>query len=57
MQNFWEKKKGHIFLIFVIFHIRKAPSYLKHCCEAVPHHISILFVLDNAEGIETYCHY
>ena len=29
MQNFWEKKKGHIFLIFVIFHIRKVPCLLK----------------------------
>ena len=29
MSNFWEKKKGHIFLIFVIFHIRKMPCLLK----------------------------
>ena len=29
MQNFWEKKKGHIFLIFVIFNIRKVPCLLK----------------------------
>ena len=29
MQNFWEKLKGQIFLIFVIFHIRKVPCLLK----------------------------
>ena len=29
MQNFLDKKKGHIFLIFVIFHIRKVPCLLK----------------------------
>ena len=29
MQNFWEKTKGHTFLIFVIFHIRKVPCLLK----------------------------
>ena len=29
MQNFWEKLKGQIFLIFVIFHIRKVPCLRK----------------------------
>ena len=29
MQKFWEKLKEHIFLIFVIFHIRKVPCLLK----------------------------
>ena len=29
MQSFWEKKKGHLFLIFVIFHIEKVPCLLK----------------------------
>ena len=29
MQSFWEKLKGQIFLIFVIFHIRKVPCLLK----------------------------
>ena len=29
MLNIWEKKKGHIFLIFVIFLIRKVPCLLK----------------------------
>ena len=29
MQNYWEKLKGQIFLIFVIFHIRKVPCLLK----------------------------
>ena len=29
MQSFLEEKKGHIFFIFVIFHIRKVPCLLK----------------------------
>ena len=29
IQNFWEKLKGQIFLIFVIFHIRKVSCLLK----------------------------
>ena len=29
MQNYWEKLKGQIFLIFVIFHVRKVPCLLK----------------------------
>ena len=29
VQNFWEKLKRQIFLIFVIFHIRKVPCLLK----------------------------
>ena len=56
MQIFWEKKKGQIFLIFVISTLEKYHTYLNHYCDTVPHHISILFILDNAEGIETHCH-
>ena len=37
--------------------LEKYHAYLNHYCEPVPHHISILFVLDNAEGIETHCRY
>ena len=45
MQNFWEKLKGQISTL------EKYHAYLNHYCEPVPHHISILFVLYNAEGI------
>ena len=55
MQNFWEKLKGQIFQFFGDF--PQYHAYLNRYCERVPHHISILFVLDNAEGIETHCHY
>ena len=57
VQNFWEKKKG-LFSSFLWFSILEGyHAYLNHHSEPVPHHILILFVLDNAEGIETYCHY
>ena len=57
MQNFGEKLEGQIFLILWFSTLEKYHAYLNHYCEPVPHHISILFVLDNAEGIETHCHY
>ena len=58
MEKFGEKKKGHIFLISIIFHIKTRPCLLKNrYCELVLHHISILFVLHNAEGIKTHFHY
>ena len=41
-------------LLFLWFStLEKYYAYLNHHCEPVPPHISILFVLDNAEGIET----
>ena len=54
MQNFWEKLKGQILWFSTL---EKYHAYLNHYCEPVPHHISILFVLDNAEGIKTHFHY
>ena len=53
MQKFWEKTKRHIFSFLWFFTLEKYHAYLNHHCEPVPHHISILFVLDNAEGIDT----
>ena len=51
MQNFWEKKKG-IFSSFLWFSTLEGDhADLNHHCEPVAHHISILFVLDNADGI------
>ena len=48
MRKFLEKKKEHIFRISIIFHTRIHYAYWNHHCEQVPHHISVLFVLEKA---------